>query len=113
MEPILILILVGLTSLCSYLFGLKRLMWSSRHVAAALNKMLECIGMTLIFFALNLLTAVSVVLAVREIAGVFVSVYTIGDPAWLALSFLQGLIFQWWRELSSERQSQGSQTAGH
>jgi len=101
-EHSFILILVGLTSLVAYLLGLKRLRWSGRNLGAALNKMYECVGLTLVFFAMNLLAAVSVVLTVREITGVFVSVYPIGDLAWLLLSLLQGLTFQWWRELSSE-----------
>ncbi len=98
-----ILALVGLTSAGAYLFGLKGLCLSARDCKAAVGRMLECVGVSLVFFALNVAVALPIVLAVRRLTGTFVSVYFLGDLVWLLLSFLQGITFQEWRELSSER----------
>jgi hypothetical protein len=48
---------------------------------------------------------VAVVLAVglRGVTGTFVSVYVTGDTVWLGLALLQGLVFQWWREVSGTK----------
>lgn len=103
MRTVSILALVGLTSAGAYLFGLKALGLSARDCKAAAGRMLECIGVSLLFLAANLAVALSVVLAVRHMTETFVPVYFLGDIVWPVLSFVQGLTFQWWRELSSRR----------
>ena len=64
--------------------------------------MLEAVGTTLVFLAVNLAMAVTIVLAVRGVTGSFVSVYVTDDAVWMGLSLLQGLTFQWWRGLSGK-----------
>jgi len=100
MEQIFLLALVGLTSLGGYVVGVRRLGLSARQVRAAASKMLEGVGATLCFAIVNLAAAVSIILVVRGLTGRFVSLYLVDDVAWLVLSVLQGLAFQWWRELS-------------
>jgi hypothetical protein len=91
---------VAVTSLGGYLFGVRKLQLTGRSVGAAVAKMLECMGATLIFLAVNLALAAAIILAVRGLTGTFVSVYVADDTVWLGLSLLQGLTFQWWRKVS-------------
>ena len=97
MEATFIAALAGLTSIGAYYFGAQVLRLSSPRLGAAIGKMLESIGTTLIFLALNLAAAVLIVLAVRSFTGLFVSAYVTDDAVWLGLSLIQGLAFQWWR----------------
>ena len=100
MKAVSILALVGLTSVGAYFFGISRLRLSRQNFGAAIGKTLESVGTTLVFLAVNLTVAVTIVLAVRSLTATFVSVYVADDAVWVGLSFHQGLIFQWWRELS-------------
>ncbi|PYN21668.1 MAG: hypothetical protein DMD99_19190 [Candidatus Rokuibacteriota bacterium] len=102
MQGIFILALAGLTSVGAYFFGIGRLGLSSGSFGAAIGKMLEAVGTTLVFLAVNLAMAVTIVLAVRGVTGSFVSVYVTDDAVWMGLSLLQGLTFQWWRGLSGK-----------
>ena len=102
MEATFIAALAGLTSIGAYYFGARVLRLSSPSLGAAIGKMLESIGMILIFLALNLATAVLIVLAVRSFTGLFVSAYVTDDAVWLGLSLIQGLAFQWWRAAAAD-----------
>lgn len=98
MEQFFVLILVGLTSIGAYLLGAKRLALSWRHLRVAMGRMLECIGMTLVFFLVNLAAGMAIVLAGRLLTQGFVSLYLANDVSLVMLSFLQALTFQWWRQ---------------
>ena len=100
MSGLLILALVGLTSAGACLIGGKVLGLSGRQLGHAGGKMLEGLGLSLAFFALNLVLGVAIILAVRNLTGIFVSVYHVADLSLLLLSCLQGLIFQYWRGLT-------------
>jgi hypothetical protein len=97
MEQAFMLGLVGLTSLGAFVGGVRGLGASPRSLGAAVHRMLEAIGLVLLFLALNVGAGVLIVLSLRALTDVFVSVYVMGDLTWLALSLLQGLAFQWWR----------------
>jgi len=97
---VLLLALVGLTSVGLYVVGRKCLGLSGGGLRAAVGKVLECVGVSLLFFGLNVGVAVIVILVIRKLGGPFVSLYPANDIAWLVLSLLQGFIFHWWRELS-------------
>jgi len=98
------LALVGLTSVGGYLIGLMWFRLSGKALRPALGKMLECVGATLLFAVLNVALATALILAMRSLTGRFVTVYVVNDATWLALSLLQGLTFQWWRELAGSPQ---------
>ncbi len=100
MKAIFILGLAGVTSVGAYLLGLKGFGLPAQGLHAAVRKMLECLGATVLFLAVNLTVAITIILAVRSFTGIFVSVYITEDAVWLGLSLLQGLTFQWWRGLS-------------
>lgn len=101
MEKVFLFALTALTSVGAYLVGLKGYGLSDEALGAALSKMLACVGATLLFFITNLVIAVIIILTVRSLTGVFVSVYVVDEVVWLFFSLLQGLTFQWWRELSN------------
>lgn len=102
MEQFFVLILVGLTSIGAYLLGAKRLGLLWRHLRVAIGRMLECIGMALVFFLVNLAAGMAIVLAGRLLTRGFVSLYLANDVSLVMLSFLQALAFQWWRELKAQ-----------
>jgi hypothetical protein len=102
MEATFIAALAGLSSIGAYYFGVRVLRLSSPSLGAAIGKMLESVGMVLIFLAVNLATAVLIVLAARSLTGMFVSAYVTDDAVWLGLSLIQGLAFQWWRGVSTQ-----------
>jgi hypothetical protein len=61
------------------------------------------VGAVLTFLVADLLVALLLVVALRGVTGTFVSVYAIDDTVWLGLALLQGLVFQWWREVSARK----------
>ena len=103
MIAIFMLALAGLTSVAAYLLGARRLGLEPARLGTALGKMLETVGAVLIFLAADLLVAVVLVVALRGVTGTFVSVYVTDDTVWLGLALLQGLVFQWWREVSGKQ----------
>lgn len=97
MEAIFIAALAGLTSIGAYYIGARALGLSNAGLGAAVGKMLESVGMGLIFLAINLMTSVLLVLAARALTGTFVSAYASDDAVWLGVSLIQGVAFQSWR----------------
>ena len=98
MEQLFIPILVGLTSLAAYAIGRRGLGLSRNNFRLAISGMLGSVGMTLVFFAVNLGMGMTIILLGRFLLREFVSLYLINDVALLILSLLQGLTFQWWRQ---------------
>lgn len=99
MEQFFVLLLVGLTSAGAYVVGTSGLGLSGARLRVALGRVLESVGITAIFFMVNLAVAVTVILATRVVMGRFVSLYLAADETLLVLSLLQGLTFQWWWNL--------------
>jgi hypothetical protein len=112
MEQFFVLVLVGITSLGTFLLGARVLGLSGRGLRAAVGKTLECVGLTLVFFLANLGAGMAVVLLGRLLARGFVSVYLANDVTLLVLSLLQGLAFQWWRERQISSGGQGIEAGG-
>ncbi len=103
------LVTVVSTTLASYVLGRKAVGLSPRRLAAAASSVAHQIGLGVIFLAVNLGIAFTVVLAVRRLTGVFVSSYLLDDVAWAILSLFQGLLFHAW---SSQGPGKGDGTAG-
>lgn len=97
MEHTFILMMAGLTSVGAYILGVKGLRLSGSHLWAGIGKTCESIGLTLVFFVLNLIVGVIIVYATRSVMGRFVSLYYLSDTTLLTLSLLQALTFQAWR----------------
>ncbi len=101
MERSFILLLVGLSSVGAYWVGAKGLGLSGRGLRTAVGKLLEGVGMTLVFLAVNLAVGMLALLATRGLTRGFVSLYLADDITLPVLSLLQGLAFQWWWERSA------------
>jgi hypothetical protein len=88
------------TTAAAWWFAARRLGWRRRALVPACGKALECVGAALVFALLNAATGAVLILATRALTGRFVSFYLGADHTLLALSALQALVFQWWRESS-------------
>ena len=95
MEHFLVVV-VGLTSVGACLIGRSWLNLSWNNLRLALNVMLESVGVGLVFFAVNLVAGIVMILVGRLLLREFVSIYLVSDSTLLVLSLLQGLVFQWW-----------------
>lgn len=65
------------------------------------RRALECVGLTAVFFAINLGLGALLTLAIRGLTPLFVSLYLSADVSLLVLSLLQALVYQRWREGSA------------
>lgn len=97
MDDAFVLILVGLTSTGAYAVGARWLGLSAKALRGAAGKVLECLGLVVVFFAVNLAAGMIAVFAARAVTRGFVSLYLADDVLLLVLSLLQGLLFAWWR----------------
>jgi hypothetical protein len=89
---------LALTSLGAIVIGIYRLGLAPARLGHAVARAVDCIGLGLAFFVVNLGIGGLAVLALRLVTGSFVSLYALNDHTILTLSLLQGLIVQWWRE---------------
>jgi hypothetical protein len=92
-DPGLLLVVVALTSVVAWTLFRGRLL--PRRLGHALATALECIGLTVVFFGVNLLISFVAVLGLR-MAHVFVPLYVADDVVLPLLSLAQGLVFRWW-----------------
>ena len=107
MEEPFVLVLVALTSAAAYLVGAKGWGLSRSGLRPAVGRMLEYVGVTLLFFVVNLAIGVIGILVVRVLTRHVLSLYLADNVALLVVSLLQGLVFQSWRELSATTISTG------
>ena len=93
-----LLLLIALTSAGAWAVGARGLGLESRALGGAVGRMLESLGMIVLFLAANLLVGGLLILGARSVGPAFVSLYLADDVTVLALSVVQGLVFQAWRE---------------
>jgi len=98
MDQAVVLLLVGLTSMGAYVAGVRGLGLSRRRLWAAVLCLLECAGMSMVFFGANLAIGLTVIFAVRSLTHVFVSMYVLNEVFFVLLSVLQGILFVAWLE---------------
>ena len=99
-EEVFVPVVVAVTTALAFVVAVRRFRWPARAVVHASGKVLECVGATVVFCLLNGLVGVGLILAARAISGRFVSLYLGADHTLVALSALQALLLQWWRESS-------------
>ena len=92
----LVIAVVALTSLAGYLYGGRALRLSRQGLRSAWMGMLECVWLSLLFYALNLFVVLAIVLLWRLMGG-FVSLYVATDITLLIFSLLQGTLLELWR----------------
>ena len=99
-EELFVPAVVAVSTTLACAFAVRRLRWPRRALGPAFGKALECVGATVLFCLMNAAVGVVLILAARAVSGRFVSLYLGTDQSLLALSALQALVFQWWRESS-------------
>ena len=102
---LLILLLIGVTSAGAYLMGVRSLRLRRASLLVALGKLLECVGIALIFLVVNTALGFALVLALRALGPTFVSLYVVADPSLAILSGAQAIVFQAWITSGERRQS--------
>jgi len=102
-----VLILAGITSTAALWIGTQRLRLRPGDLALAVGKMLECLGMMLVFFVANAVLGLVAIVGGRSVTGVFISTYAMSDVTLLGISFIQGLRFYCWREAKARRRNRG------
>jgi hypothetical protein len=80
-------------------------------LATAVGKMLECLGLVLVFCTANAVVGLVAIVGGRSLTGVFVSTYVMSDVAVLGISFLQGLLFFCWRETKAGRRNRSARAS--
>jgi hypothetical protein len=96
-EQAFLLALAVVTSVAAYALGVGALGLRPSRLLAALLFGFQLIGMSTLFFLINLAVGLVCVLAVRGATGTFVSAYLLNDVTLCALSVLQGVCFECWR----------------
>jgi hypothetical protein len=94
MRELFVLVLVATTSAGLYVAGRHGLKLGSFR--PGLERALETIGMSVLFFGVNIAVAVAVILGIRSL-GYAISMYMGTDPTLMGLSVLQAVVFQFWR----------------
>jgi hypothetical protein len=89
---------VVLTSLGAYLFAVNRRRLRTVELARALGRLADLVGTGVIFALVNVAVAAGIVLGLRAVTGRFVSLYSVTDPVWLAVSLLQGCLWRLWHD---------------
>lgn len=102
-----VLILAGITSATALWIGTQGLRLRPGDLAPAVGKMLECLGMMLVFFMANAALGLVAIIGGRSLTGAFVSTYAMSDVTLVGISFIQGLLFYFWREAKASRRIRG------
>jgi hypothetical protein len=100
-ESLYLLGLVMLTSLLAWVFGLRWARLDGAALRPALVRLLEWAGLTVGFYAVNMLAGCVAVVVLRRLTDDFISLYVNTDGTLVLLSALQASIFQWWRAESA------------
>jgi hypothetical protein len=98
METPYLLMLSALTSVAALTLGQRAFGLGTQHLGTALRRALETLGAAFLFWTANVALGVALALVVRTLGLGFVSVYVSTDVSLGALSLLQALVFEAWRE---------------
>jgi energy-converting hydrogenase Eha subunit E len=96
-DQIFLLLLTVATSLGAVVVGVRVLGLVRARLKTAVHCALELVGVSVVFFVVNLIVALPVILAVRAFTSQFLSVYLLNDLMLIVLSTLQGIVFCCWR----------------
>lgn len=94
MEAFLLLAPVAITTAGAWLLGRRRA--PARALRTVVARVLECVGLTVVFLLLNTLAGALLTLLARAVFRGFVSLYLVTDSVLLALSAMQAVAFRWW-----------------
>ena len=103
MAEVLVLFAVAVTSTGTLLVGTAWLGLRPADLRWAARQALECVGLSIGFFVMNLTVGVTMVFVGRQLLDTFVSIYFVNDVALLGIYLLQAVLFQWWRQKPQSR----------
>ena len=89
--------LVALTSGLVWVIGRRGMGLRAPALRPAIGRLLEWMGLSVVFYAVNLFVGFLAVLVLRRLTGSFISMYLNTDATLALLSACQALVFQWWR----------------
>jgi hypothetical protein len=99
-EQVFVPAVIAVSTALGFALATRRFGWPAGGVIAASGKVLECVGLAVVFCLLNVVVGTALVLSARVVSGRFVSLYLGADQTLLVASALQALLIQWWRESS-------------
>jgi hypothetical protein len=85
-----------LTSVGAGVVGERYLGLNRSRVPAAFDKLLESLGLSVVFLILNVVIGAAVSFGIRSFTAAFVSAYAVGDVTYVVFSVCQAIAFQWW-----------------
>ena len=98
MENTFAFLLIVISSLGTYIISRKMRAAPGRSIRRIVQVLLECIGASAVFLVSNVLLGVVIIFVIRRFTSVFLPLYQLQDLTLLALSAMQGFVFQlWWR----------------
>jgi hypothetical protein len=89
--------LIGVTSLGAFALGANALGLRPRRIGPALLDMLEVVGATVAFAAINVVVGAGAILALRSLTRWFLPLYLAADTSLLVFSLFQAVTFCAWR----------------
>jgi hypothetical protein len=96
-DSLFLLGIVALTSVLAYFAARRFAGLQAAGLAAASARLLECAGLALGFYLLDLAAGFAAVLVLRKLTGAFIGLYVNTDGTLPVLATLQAIVFQWWR----------------
>lgn len=103
MQDVFIPAVVAVTSCAAYFVGRWRLRLTPGGLRSASIRLLECVGLVVLFLLGNHALGIAAIVAARAVTGRFVSLYLTDDVTLGVLSLLQALVFAWWRHAPTGR----------
>ena len=102
MASFFVLTCVGITCLAACVVAVRVFRCAMSDLNWALVRTCECMGLSALFLAANVVVQIIAVLAMQSLTRRFVSLHMVGDLTLVAFSVLQGVAFQWWRARQSD-----------
>jgi hypothetical protein len=97
LDQVFLPLLIATTSVAAVVIGMSGFGLSRAGLRIGMQRALELIGASVVFFLLNLAVGLPIILAVRTLTSGFVSVYVLNDLMLVVLSAVQGIVFCCWR----------------
>jgi hypothetical protein len=94
-EGYFVLFPILVTSAAAYLLGRRRGL-ARNALRPALDRLLECVGLTALFLVVNTLAGAGLTLLIRVLTGRFLSLYLVTDTVLLFVSILQAVALRFW-----------------
>ena len=96
LEHLILIVAVMVTTFGAYAMSRVRRLPAQRSLSQVVAEVMECVGLSVTFLAVNVALGVTVILIIRTLSPIFVSLYAMDDLTVVALSAFQGIGFRFW-----------------